>query len=88
MAQRIEDDGHLQHFWAEFNVSMKYGQQCTYREPICNRFGLPARDRHGRRQYRQLLHPDILCAFKKLTGNSVIWEKHCRGWRKRKSSVS
>jgi hypothetical protein len=31
------------------------------------------------------LHSDVLRAFKKRTGKTVIWEKDARAWRKRKS---
>jgi len=42
-------------------------------------------DKRGRCHRVHRLSPEILKAFKRLTGNSVVWEKDNRAWRKRKS---
>ena len=83
LAQLIEQDGHLKHQKAVYLVYERYGRDCTYREPGKRCY------RHGKLKAswpdKYWFHPDILWALKKLTGKSVIWEKDCRGWHKRKS---
>jgi hypothetical protein len=83
LAQLIEQDGHLKHDMAAIRASERYGRECRYDEPGKRRY------RHGKlKSYwpdKYRFHPDILRALKKLTGKSVIWEKDCRGWHKRKS---
>ena len=83
LAQLIEQDGHLEHGDAAYLAFKKYGHECTYIERGKRRY------RHGKlKSYwpdKWRFHPDILWALKKLTGKSVIWEKDCRGWHKRKS---
>ena len=44
-----------------------------------------AYDKRGRCHRVHRLSPDILKAFKRLSGNRVVWEKDNRAWRKRKS---
>ena len=84
LARLIEQDGHLAHDTAAHLASQR-GYACTYiyfeRDEWRYR-----RDKRFSYEYR--FHPDILWALKKLTGKSVIWEKDCRGWHKRKSPVS
>jgi hypothetical protein len=86
LAQLIEQDGHLAHSTAALLAFKKYGHECTYSEPDKRRY------RSGKLYYpyphKCRFHPDILWALKKLTGKSVIWEKDCRGWHKRKSPAS
>ena len=86
LAQLIEQDGHLQHQMAAVLASQRYYEhECTYYEP--GEWWLYRSRKHDRRGGKRL-HPDILRALKKLTGKSVIWEKDCRGWHKRKSPGS
>jgi hypothetical protein len=46
---------------------------CFYDEPERTKRGKMIRN-------RRLLHPEILLALKKLTGESIIWGKDCREW--------
>ena len=86
LARGIEEAGHLEHSEAVFYMELKFGSQFTFREPIYNRRGEPLRDKRGRIiQGGPRIHPDILRALKRLTKNTVVWEKDARGWHKRKS---
>ena len=85
LAREIEEAGDLTHGTAVFLMKFKFGSQFTFHEPIYHRSGEPFRDKQGRIQTRTRIHPDILRALKRLTKNTVVWEKDARGWHKRKS---
>jgi hypothetical protein len=86
LAREIEKAGHLRHReQAVLLIRLEFGSQFTFSESIYNRRGEPLRDKRGRILKRTLIHPDILRAFKRLTKNTVVWEKDARGWHKRKS---
>jgi hypothetical protein len=85
LAREIEEVGDLTHLTAVFSMRFKFGSQFTFREPIYNRRGEPLRDKRGRIRMLERIHPDILRALKRLTKNTVVWERNARGWRKRKS---
>ena len=85
LAREIEEVGDLKHGHAVLLMKTEFDSQFTFREPIYNRRGEPFRDKQGRIQTRTRIHPDILRALKRLTKNTVVWEKDARGWHKRKS---
>jgi hypothetical protein len=86
LAREIEEAGHLKHLDATLLMAVKFGSQFTFREPIYNRRGEPLRDKRGRIiQKDRRIHPDILRALKRLTKNTVVWERNACGWHKRKS---
>jgi hypothetical protein len=81
LAREIERAGHFKHQDAVVCINLIFGTGFTYTETVKARG-----DRHlpdwqfysrGYRQ-RQLLHPEILWAPKKLTGKNIIWGKDCR----------
>jgi hypothetical protein len=74
LAQFIEEEGHLTHRLAVVRIDDVFGDGFSYSEPVF--------DKHGKAKVgdRYLLHPDILLALKKLTGNNLIWGKDCREW--------
>ncbi len=87
LAREIELRGHVQHQTAVYGVLSRFGPEFIYTETVRDeRGGDPAlRDwlfflQLAIRQ-RHLLHPEILRAFKKLTGNNINWGKDCREWR-------
>jgi hypothetical protein len=83
LARQIEQRGHLHHWSAVCLVTEKFGRGFTYTETVKDRqrcdphlqiwlaFGSPR---------RELLHPEILPALKKLTGKNIVWGKDCREW--------
>jgi hypothetical protein len=73
LAQLIEELGHLEHWRADAAIRKRFGDGFNYSEPIYDKRGRFLRDRY-------LLHPDILFALKKLTGNNIIWGKDCHEW--------
>jgi hypothetical protein len=85
LAREIEEAGHLTYWTAVFSMRFKFGSQFTFSEPIYNRRGEPLRDKRGGILMLERIHPDILRALKRLTKNTVVWERNARGWRKRKS---
>ena len=85
LAREIEEAGDLTHAMAVFLMKFKFGSQFTFDEPIYHRSGEPFRDKRGRIHARELIHPDILRALKRLTKKTVVWEKDARGWHKPKS---
>jgi hypothetical protein len=73
LAHFIEEEGHLDHGLAVVRIHAKFGDGFVYSEPIYDKRGKYL-------ETRFLLHPDILSALKKLTGNNIIWGKDCRKW--------
>jgi hypothetical protein len=85
LALQIEIRGHLPHWLAVLGVTKRFGEGLTYavtvkdggagdpHRPFWHRpvFGYPR---------RELLHPEILRALKKLTGKNIVWGKDCREW--------
>lgn len=55
---------------AAHQIQMKFGKEFIYE----NQNGNPA------------INKDVVTAFRKLTGNAVVWERGSREWRKRQSS--
>jgi hypothetical protein len=84
LAREIEEAGYLQHGIAMLLMTVKFGSQFTFREPVYNQRGEPLRDMGGRIIQRERIHPDILRALKRLTKKTVVWERNARGWHKRK----
>jgi hypothetical protein len=78
MLREIESKGYLNHdafalsIWEKPEFSFGF---CGWDEVY---------DKRGRRHRVRRLKPEILKEFKRLTGNSVVWEKDNRAWRKRK----
>ena len=74
LAQFIEKEGQLDHGLAAVRVHGRFGGEFIYSDPIY--------DRRGKAEIgvRYLIHPDILWALKKLTGNNIVWGKDCREW--------
>jgi hypothetical protein len=87
MAAQVEKIGVLSHWDATFHVGIRFGDGYTYKEPILKHNGEPLRTESGKIAQEEYLHPDILRAFKRLTLDTVIWEKDAHAWRKRKSPV-
>lgn len=67
MLDRIEKSGHLYQTDAVHGISDLFGEEFTY----LNDNGNPAIDKR------------VLRAFKKITGNTVVWERWDFCWRKR-----
>lgn len=67
MLSRLEASGRLYQAEAVQDIASKFGDEFTY----LNENGNPAIDRH------------VLRAFKKLSGDTVVWERWDFCWRKR-----
>jgi hypothetical protein len=70
MLEEVMRRSSLEQETAVHQIQMKFGKEFTYE----NENGNPA------------INKDILAAFRKLNGDSVVWERGSREWRKRHSS--
>ena len=86
LARQIEIKGDLQHWLAVLGVTQKFGGGFTYVEVVTDGgAGDPHRPFWHRPAFgyprRELFHPEILRALKRLTGKKIVWDKDCRWWR-------
>jgi hypothetical protein len=71
--REIETNGYLNHDAFAHRIQFEF---CDWAQVY---------DKRGRSHQVRRLKLEILKEFKRLTGNSVVWEKDNRAWRKRKS---
>lgn len=69
MLEELKRQGELYQETVVYEIAEKFGEQFT-----CD-------NKNG----KQAIGKDVLAAFRKLTKNSVVWEKENRCWRKRES---
>ena len=81
IAAEVERNGYLEHDAAALAIWERFGFTFAYWSEESDKQG------KSRRRVRRL-HPAVLKAFKKLTSNTVVWEKDDRAWRKRKSQAA
>jgi hypothetical protein len=67
MAAQLEQSDHLFQETVARDIEARFGKEFTYV------------DSNGNLGIRK----NVLAAFKKLTGNTVVWERHNRVWQKR-----
>ena len=67
MTKRLEEDIYIYQETVVYEIEAKFGSEFVY----TNRNGNPAIDRR------------VLREFRRLTENSVVWERGARLWRKR-----
>jgi hypothetical protein len=67
MVNELNKQDYLDQQTAAFEISSRFGEQFTYTNDNGN----------------LAINIDVLTAFKKLTSNSIVWERGTRTWRKR-----
>jgi hypothetical protein len=82
LAAEVERTGYVEHAAAVWQACGRFGNRLVINcgQDVWVEVSRGKFEQRGRPYF----HPEVLKAFKQLTGNSVIAEKNDRAWRKRK----